>query len=85
MPKKTELSELISAMENNDSNIELLQNYIGEYLKTYFLLGYDNNGESIIIINGKTEQDYHSLESLIRKYSTIEFSSESNIEETNEE
>tara|TARA_E500000318_G_scaffold106372_1_gene114290 strand:+ start:5481 stop:5747 length:267 start_codon:yes stop_codon:yes gene_type:complete len=76
MAKKNDLNDLLNAMEHNQTaGLDILQNYIGEYLKAYFVLGYDNNGDSVLIVNGKTEQDFDSIECLINRFSQIKFES----------
>ena len=73
MVKKSELNDLLNAMENksNDVNLNMLQNYLGEYLKAYFLVGYDNDEGSVLMVNGKTEQDFDSLECLINRFTNM--------------
>ena len=73
MAKKSELNDLLNAMEtkSNDVNLGMLQNYLGEYLKSYFLVGYDHDEGSVLIINGKTEQDFDSLECLINRFANM--------------
>lgn len=72
MAKKNELNDLLNAMENESNlDLDMLQNYLGEYLKSYFLLGYDNDERSILMYNGKSDQDFHSLEYLVKKFSNI--------------
>mgnify|MGYP003115835856 CR=1 FL=1 len=73
MAKKSELNDLLNAMENksNDVNLSMLQNYLGEYLKSYFLVGYDHDEGSVLIINGKTEQDFDALECLINRFTNM--------------
>lgn len=74
MAKKIDVNELLNAVENNNTaGLEILQNYIGEYLKTYFLIGYDNEGGSVLMINGKTEQDFDSIECLVNRVSNLRF------------
>jgi len=75
MVKKSELNDLLNAMENkgNDVNLKMLQNYLGEYLKAYFLVGYDNDEGSVLMVNGKTEQDFDSIECLINRFAQMKF------------
>ena len=43
------------SMENdNQTNMSVISDYLSEYLKSYVLLGYDTNSESVVIIGGKT-------------------------------
>lgn len=84
MAKKSELNELLNAMENKSNvNLNILQNYIGEYLKAYFLVGYDNDEGSVLMINGKTEQDFDSLECLMNKFSSIKFNPQEILKDNN--
>ena len=74
MAKKSDFNDILNAVEkNNTAGLDILQNYIGEYLKAYFVVGYDNNGDSVLIVNGKTEQDFDSIECLINRFSQIKF------------
>jgi len=74
MAKKIDINELLNAVEtNNTAGLDILQDYIGEYLKTYFLIGYDNEGGSVLMINGKTEQDFDSIECLVNRVSNLRF------------
>lgn len=41
---------------------------LGEFLDSYILLGYDLDGENLIIRNGKTSQQNEALNSLLIKY-----------------
>lgn len=76
MAKKIDLNELLNAVENkNKDDINILQKYLGEYLKAYFLVGYDHEESGVLIINGKTEQDFDSIECLINRFQNIRFHS----------
>ena len=76
MSKKIDLNELLNAVENkNKDDINILQKYLGEYLKTYFLVGYDHEESGVLIINGKTEQDFDSIECLVNRFHDIKFQS----------
>jgi hypothetical protein len=70
---KTDLNELLNAVENknNTAGLEILQNYLGEYLKAYFLVGYDHDGNSVLMVNGKSEQDFDSIECLVNRCSNV--------------
>jgi len=86
MVKKSELNDLLNAMENkNNVNLNMVQNYLGEYLKAYFLVGYDNDEGSVLMLNGKTDQDFDSLEALLNKFSNIEFNPQEILKDNNEE
>lgn len=71
--------------KNNDTNLGMLQNYLGEYLKSYFLVGYDHDEGSVFIINGKTEQDFDALECLINRFANIKLNLTSIEENENNE
>jgi|GEM_PF-7095252 len=86
MAKKSELNDLLNAMENkNNVNLNMVQNYLGEYLKAYFLVGYDNDEGSVLMLNGKTDQDFDSLEALLNKFSNIKFNHQEILKDNNEE
>ena len=57
----------------NERGLSVMNDYLGEYLKSFVLLGYDTKGESVVILSGKTAQDYDSLETLLRRVSSIDF------------
>ena len=74
MAKKSDFNDILNAVEkNNTAGLDILQNYIGEYLKAYFVVGYDNNGDSVLIVNGKTEQDFDSIECLVNRFGHMKF------------
>lgn len=79
MAKLGDINELLAAVDGGakgaDNDMELLQNYLSEYLKAYFVVGYDNAGQSVVIMNGKTEQDFDSIECMINRFQGIRFSS----------
>ena len=57
----------------NEQGLSVMNDYLSEYLKSFVLLGYDTKGESVVILSGKTAQDYDSLETLLRRVSSIDF------------
>lgn len=57
----------------NEQGLSVMNDYLAEYLKSFVLLGYDTKGESVVILSGKTAQDYDSLETLLRRVSSIDF------------
>jgi hypothetical protein len=57
----------------NEQGLAVMNDYLAEYLKSFVLLGYDTKGESVVILSGKTAQDYDSLETLLRRVSSIDF------------
>ena len=62
------------SMENdNQTNMSVISDYLSEYLKSYVLLGYDTNSETVVIIGGKTAQDYDAIETLLRRVGKIDF------------
>ena len=70
------LTSSISAAESingGDSNLGMINDYLSEYLKSFVLLGYDTKGESVVIMSGKTPQDYDAIETLLRRVSNIDF------------
>jgi len=78
MAKIGDINELLAAVDGGekgaDNDMELLQNYLSEYLKAYFVVGYDNAGQSVVIMNGKSEQDFDSIECMINRFQGIRFS-----------
>ena len=50
-----------------------MNDYLSEYLKSFVLLGYDTKGESVVILSGKTAQDYDAIETLLRRVGNIDF------------
>jgi|TARA_R100000482_G_C5061997_1_gene117491 hypothetical protein len=85
MPRKTSkpknfdnlLKSNISAVESisgkDRKNISIIHDYLSEYLKSFVLLGYDTTGESVVVIAGKTAQDYDAIETLLKRVSNIDF------------
>ena len=70
------LKSSISAAEsidNNQQDLSVINDYLSEYLKSFVLLGYDTKGESVVVIAGKTPQDYDSIETLLRRVGNIDF------------
>lgn len=78
--KQTEFDSLlrssISAAESSDNNqqdLSVINDYLSEFLKSFVLLGYDTKGESVLLIAGKTPQDYDAIETLLKRVSNIDF------------
>lgn len=78
--KQTEFDSLlkssISAAESSDNNqqdLSVINDYLSEFLKSFVLLGYDTRGESVLLIAGKTPQDYDAIETLLKRVSNIDF------------
>ena len=59
------LKSSISAAEsidNNQTDLSVMNDYLSEYLKSFVLLGYDTKGESVVIIAGKNRSEEHTSE-----------------------
>ena len=70
------LKSSISAAEsidNREQDMSFINDYLAEHLKSFVLLGYDINQESVVIISGKTPQDYDAIETLLRRIGNIDF------------
>ena len=61
------------SVEIEDQDMSFINDYLAEHLKSFILLGYDLKGESVVIISGKTPQDYDAIETLLRRVSDINF------------
>ena len=81
------LKSSISAAESVDSmeeqDMSFINDYLAEHLKSFILLGYDLKGESVVVVSGKTPQDYDAIETLLRRVGNIDFFSDIQ-EQTNE-
>ena len=64
------------SVELEEQDMSFITDYLGEHLKSFILLGYDIKGESVVIISGKTPQDYDAIETLLRRVSDINFFNE---------
>jgi len=64
------------SIENSSQDMSVINDYLAEHLKSFILLGYDLKGESVIIVSGKTPQDYDAIETLLRRVSDINFFTE---------
>ena len=64
-------AESVDSMEEQD--MSFINDYLAEHLKSFILLGYDLKGESVVIVSGKTPQDYDAIETLLRRVSSIDF------------
>ena len=70
------LKSSISAVDSIDAreqDMSFINDYLAEHLKSFVLLGYDINQESVVIISGKTPQDYDAIETLLRRVGNIDF------------
>ena len=67
-------AESVDSMEDQD--MSFINDYLAEHLKSFILLGYDLKGESVVIVSGKTPQDYDAIETLLRRVSNIDFFSD---------
>ena len=70
---KTSINAAEDISNGNQRGLSVMNDYLSEYLKSFVLVGYDTKGESVVILSGKTAQDYDSLETLLRRVSNIEF------------
>mgnify|MGYP003650725100 CR=1 FL=1 len=64
------------SIETSEQDMSVINNYLAEHLKSFVLLGYDIKGESVVIVSGKTPQDYDAIETLLRRIGSIDFFSE---------
>ena len=76
---KTSINAAEDISKGNEEGLSVMNDYLAEYLKSFVLLGYDTKGESVVILSGKTAQDYDSLETLLRRVGNVDFFS--NIQE----
>jgi hypothetical protein len=67
-------AESVDSMEEQD--MSFINDYLAEHLKSFILLGYDLKGESVVIVSGKTPQDYDAIETLLRRVGNIDFFSD---------
>ena len=70
---KTSINAAEDISNGNEQGLSVMNDYLAEYLKSFVLLGYDTKGESVVILSGKTAQDYDSLETLLRRVGNIDF------------
>ena len=70
---KTSINAAEDISKGNERGLAVMNDYLAEYLKSFVLVGYDTKGESVVILSGKTAQDYDSLETLLRRVSNIDF------------
>ena len=70
---KTSITAAEDISKGNEEGLSVMNDYLAEYLKSFVLLGYDTKGESVVILSGKTAQDYDSLETLLRRVGNIDF------------
>jgi hypothetical protein len=61
------------SVEIEEQDMSFINDYLAEHLKSFILLGYDLKGESVVIVSGKTPQDYDAIETLLRRVGNIEF------------
>ena len=61
------------SIEGDPQDLSVINDYLSEYLKSFVLLGYDTKGESVVVIAGKTPQDYDAIETLLRRVGNIDF------------
>ena len=70
---KTSINAADDIRNGNDEDLSVMNDYLSEYLKSFCLLGYDTKGESVVILAGKTAQDYDAIETLLRRISNVDF------------
>ena len=70
---KTSINAAEDISNGNEQGLSVMNDYLAEYLKSFVLVGYDTKGESVVILSGKTAQDYDSLETLLRRVGNIDF------------
>lgn len=70
---KTSINAAEEISNGNQQGLSVMNDYLAEYLKSFVLVGYDTKGESVVILSGKTAQDYDSLETLLRRVGNIDF------------
>ena len=70
---KTSINAAEDISKGNERGLAVMNDYLAEYLKSFVLVGYDTKGESVVILSGKTAQDYDSLETLLRRVAGIDF------------
>tara|TARA_Y100000310_G_C20661272_1_gene804944 strand:+ start:855 stop:1142 length:288 start_codon:yes stop_codon:yes gene_type:complete len=72
------------SVEMEEQDMSFINDYLGEHLKSFILLGYDLKGESVVIVSGKTPQDYDAIETLLRRVGNIDFFKDVQEEKTDE-
>ena len=53
--------------------MSFITDYLGEHLKSFILLGYDLKGESVVMVSGKSPQDYDAIETLLKRVAGVDF------------
>jgi hypothetical protein len=61
------------SIDSSDQDMSVINDYLAEHLKSFVLLGYDLKSESVVIISGKTPQDYDAIETLLRRVGNVDF------------
>ena len=64
-------AESVDSMEEQD--MSFINDYLAEHLKSFILLGYDLKGESVVMVSGKTPQDYDAIETLLKRVAGVDF------------
>jgi len=72
------------SIETNEQDMSVINDYLAEHLKSFVLLGYDIKGESVVIVSGKTPQDYDAIETLLRRVGDINFFKDVQEEKSNQ-
>ena len=81
---KSNINAAESVDELEEQDMSFITDYLGEHLKSFILLGYDLKGESVVIVSGKTPQDYDAIETLLRRVGNIDFSKDIQEQKTDE-
>ena len=63
----------IEPAEIEQQDMSFITDYLGEHLKSFMLLGYDLKGESVVMVSGKSPQDYDAIETLLRRVAGVDF------------
>ena len=61
------------SIETTNQDMSVINDYLAEHLKSFILLGYDLKGESVVMVSGKTPQDYDAIETLLRRVAGVDF------------
>ena len=63
----------VEPAEIEEQDMSFITDYLGEHLKSFILLGYDLKGESVVMVSGKTPQDYDAIETLLNRVAGADF------------
>ena len=80
LPKSRNFDNLLKSSINavepaeiEEQDMSFITDYLGEHLKSFILLGYDLKGESVVMVSGKTPQDYDAIETLLKRVAGTDF------------